>query len=111
MYTRMTVAYRRSGAAAAGEAPTAQAAAAAKPEDARRDGRGHPRGGEGRRAPRLTTTASRGRFKGRAYPALKDAVVGRDFYRSRYETKPDERRLAPDLGVSRTPVREAMAQL
>ena len=108
MYTTMTRAYRQSRAAAAGEAPTAQAAA--KPEDARRDERGHPRD-EAPRAPRLTPIASRESFKGRAYTALKDAIVGMDVYRSRSDIKLDERRLASDLGVSRTPVREAMAQL
>jgi DNA-binding GntR family transcriptional regulator len=111
MYTTMTRAYRQSRAAAAGEAPTAQAAAAAKPVDARRDERGHPRGDEAPRAPRLTPIASRESFKGRAYTALKDAIVGMDVYRSRSDIKLDERRLASDLGVSRTPVREAMAQL
>ena len=34
-----------------------------------------------------------------------------DVYRSRAEIRLDERRLAQDFGVSRTPVREAMAQL
>jgi DNA-binding GntR family transcriptional regulator len=124
MYTTMTRAYRQSSTAAAGEAPAARAAAAApaegevdrapreetprsvaarRPEHARRD--------EPPRAPRLTPIASRESFKGRAYTALKDAIVGMDVYRSRSDIKLDERRLASDLGVSRTPVREAMAQL
>jgi DNA-binding GntR family transcriptional regulator len=34
-----------------------------------------------------------------------------DVYRSRAEIRLDERRLAQDFGISRTPVREAMAQL
>jgi DNA-binding GntR family transcriptional regulator len=34
-----------------------------------------------------------------------------DIYRSRAEIRLDERRLAQDFGISRTPVREAMAQL
>src|SRR5262249_31521833 len=34
-----------------------------------------------------------------------------DVYRSAAEIRLDERRLAQDLGISRTPVREAMAQL
>jgi DNA-binding GntR family transcriptional regulator len=34
-----------------------------------------------------------------------------DVYRSRDEIRLDERRLAQDFGISRTPVREAMAQL
>ena len=34
-----------------------------------------------------------------------------DIYRSRNEIRLDERKLAQDFGISRTPVREAMAQL
>src|ERR1700675_509560 len=61
--------------------------------------------------PRLAPIASPESFKGRAYTALKDAIVSMDVYRSRADIRLDERRLASDLGVSRTPVREAMAQL
>src|SRR3984893_14145020 len=132
MYTTMTRAYRQSRTAAAGEAPAARAARAApaegevdrarpeeaprsvaanRPEHARRDEPGHARGDEAPRAPRLTPIASRESFKGRAYTALKDAIVGMDVYRRRSDIKLDDRRLASDLGVSRTPVREAMAQL
>jgi DNA-binding GntR family transcriptional regulator len=50
-------------------------------------------------------------FKSRAYSALRDVIVSLDVYDSRGEVRLDERRLAQDLGVSRTPVREAMAQL
>jgi DNA-binding GntR family transcriptional regulator len=50
-------------------------------------------------------------FKSRAYAALKDAIVSMDVYRSREDIRLDERRLALDFGISRTPVREAMAQL
>src|SRR5262249_25369018 len=50
-------------------------------------------------------------FKRRAYAALKDAIVAMDVYRSRADIRLDERRLASDFGISRTPVREAMAQL
>jgi DNA-binding GntR family transcriptional regulator len=50
-------------------------------------------------------------FKSRAYAALRDVIVSLDVYDSRDEVRLDERRLAQDLGVSRTPVREAMAQL
>jgi len=62
-------------------------------------------------SPRLKPIASVESFKGRAYTALRDAIVSMDVYRSRADIKLDERRLASDLGVSRTPVREAMAQL
>jgi DNA-binding GntR family transcriptional regulator len=50
-------------------------------------------------------------FKSQAYAALKDAIVAMDVYRSRSDIRLDERQLASELGVSRTPVREAMAQL
>ncbi len=62
-------------------------------------------------SPRLQPIVSPESFKGRAYAALKDAIVSLDVYRSRADIRLDERRLASDLGVSRTPVREAMAQL
>jgi DNA-binding GntR family transcriptional regulator len=50
-------------------------------------------------------------FKHQAYAALKDAIVSMDIYRSRTEVRLDERQLAQEFGISRTPVREAMAQL
>ncbi len=50
-------------------------------------------------------------FKSRAYAALKDVIVSMDVYHSRADIRLDERRLAHDFGISRTPVREAMAQL
>ena len=50
-------------------------------------------------------------FKNKAYAALKNVIAGMDVYRSRAEIRLDERQLAQDFGVSRTPVREAMAQL
>lgn len=50
-------------------------------------------------------------FKNKAYAALKDVIVSMDIYRSRNDIRLDERRLAEDFGVSRTPVREAIAQL
>ena len=50
-------------------------------------------------------------FKSKAYAALKSVIVGMDIYGSRSEIRLDERSLAQDFGVSRTPVREAMAQL
>jgi DNA-binding GntR family transcriptional regulator len=56
----------------------------------------------------ITSPAS---FKSRAYTALKNVIVSLDVYRERSEVRLDERRLAQDFGISRTPVREAMAQL
>src|SRR6266700_2963702 len=50
-------------------------------------------------------------FAERAYRALRDVIVSLDVYGQPGEIRLDERRLAQDLGISRTPVREAMAQL
>jgi len=72
-----------------------------------------PRVVEGDDAPRIDiqpidTSFS---FKNKAYAALKNVIVSMDIYRSRSDIRLDERKLALDFGVSRTPVREAMAQL
>jgi DNA-binding GntR family transcriptional regulator len=61
--------------------------------------------------PTVDPLASPENFKRQAYVALKNAIAAMDIYRSRAEIRLDERRLAQDFGVSRTPVREAMAQL
>ncbi|HEX5213740.1 MAG TPA: GntR family transcriptional regulator [Pseudolabrys sp.] len=50
-------------------------------------------------------------FKNKAYVALKNAIVAMDIYRNRDDIRLDERTLAQEFGISRTPVREAMAQL
>src|SRR6202453_357581 len=50
-------------------------------------------------------------FKHQVYAALKGAIAAMDIYSSRSEIRLDERSLAQDFGISRTPVREAMAQL
>ncbi len=50
-------------------------------------------------------------FKDKAYVALRNVIVSSDIYRSRTDIRLDERQLAQDFGISRTPVREAMAQL
>jgi DNA-binding GntR family transcriptional regulator len=81
-----------------------------------------PRSGSRRRAPAAPAGRSSPQpalgpievapsFKHKAYTALKNAIVGMDIYRSRDEIRLDERKLAQDFGISRTPVREAMAQL
>ncbi|HEU5016813.1 MAG TPA: GntR family transcriptional regulator [Pseudolabrys sp.] len=62
-------------------------------------------------APVLAPIEASSSFKQKAYVALKNAIVGMDIYRSRDEIRLDERKLAQDFGISRTPVREAMAQL
>jgi len=50
-------------------------------------------------------------FADRAYAALKNVILSLDIYEKPGEVRLDERQLANDLGISRTPVREAMAQL
>ncbi len=50
-------------------------------------------------------------FADRAYAALKTVILSLDIYDKPGEVRLDERQLASDLGISRTPVREAMAQL
>ena len=50
-------------------------------------------------------------LKDRIYHELKRAIVAVDIYASDGEHRLDERRLAEELGVSRTPVREALCRL
>ena len=59
----------------------------------------------------LAPLASEPSFTEKAYVALKDVITRMDLYGSHAEIRLDERQLASDLGVSRTPVREALAQL
>ncbi len=61
--------------------------------------------------PRLAPIDTSLSFKNKAYAALKTAIVGMDVYGSRSDIRLDERSLAEEFGISRTPVREAMAQL
>ena len=46
-----------------------------------------------------------------AYQALKQAIMATNIYDSAEDLRLDERRLADDLGVSRTPIREAIVRL
>src|SRR6476469_4882036 len=50
-------------------------------------------------------------FKAKAYAALKEAILKMDLYGNREPIMLDERELSDRLGVSRTPVREAVAML
>ena len=61
--------------------------------------------------PRLEPIDTSFSFKNKAYAALKSVIVGMDVYGSRTDIRLDERSLAQEFGISRTPVREAMAQL
>lgn len=72
-----------------------------------------PRGGTVELSSRvaLARLEDSGTFADRAYAALKDVIVSLDIYQRPGEVRLDERQLAQDLGISRTPVREAMVQL
>jgi DNA-binding GntR family transcriptional regulator len=61
--------------------------------------------------PRLDPLDTSFSFKNKAYAALKSVIVGMDVYGSASDIRLDERSLAEEFGISRTPVREAMAQL
>jgi len=61
--------------------------------------------------PRLEPIDTSFSFKNKAYAALKSVIAGMDVYGSGAEIRLDERSLAQEFGISRTPVREAMAQL
>ena len=50
-------------------------------------------------------------LKARAYDALKEAIMRMDIYAPQAELRLDERDLSASFGVSRTPLREALAQL
>jgi DNA-binding GntR family transcriptional regulator len=50
-------------------------------------------------------------LKDRIYEALKETIAEMNIYEGEGEPRLDERQLSEDLGVSRTPVREAIARL
>ena len=50
-------------------------------------------------------------FRDQAYAALKQAIMQADIYSHAHEIRLDERQLSESLGVSRTPIREAMTVL
>lgn len=50
-------------------------------------------------------------FRTQAYQALKRAITAVNIYAQPHELRLDERQLSQDLGVSRTPIREAMTLL
>ncbi len=61
--------------------------------------------------PRLEPIDTSFSFKNKAYAALKSVITDMDVYGGREDIRLDERSLAEEFGISRTPVREAMAQL
>src|SRR3974377_1111539 len=50
-------------------------------------------------------------LRDQAYALLKDAIAGTDIYSQRQALRLDERELMQALGVSRTPIREALSIL
>lgn len=50
-------------------------------------------------------------LKDRVYDALRETIANLNIYEGTDEPRLDERQLAEDLGVSRTPIREALARL
>jgi DNA-binding GntR family transcriptional regulator len=50
-------------------------------------------------------------LKDKVYEALKSAILLVDIYSDDADAKLDERRMAEELGVSRTPIREALSRL
>ena len=50
-------------------------------------------------------------FRDQAYAAIKQAIMDADIYAHAQELRLDERQLSRSLGVSRTPIREAMTLL
>src|SRR5579872_5167886 len=67
-----------------------------------------PRPSPNLRVPRLDTGST---FAKEAYLALKRAICAMDIYEVPHEIRLDERKLSEGLGVSRTPIREAMTLL
>ena len=59
----------------------------------------------------VTPIASNASLRDQAYAALKQAIVEADIYSHSGEVRLDERQLSLSLGVSRTPIREAMTLL
>jgi DNA-binding GntR family transcriptional regulator len=50
-------------------------------------------------------------LRDKVYDSLKQAIMSMNLYATREELRLDERQLSADLGVSRTPIREAISRL
>ena len=61
--------------------------------------------------PPLSPIATSASLRDQAYAALKEAITNADIYAHPNEIRLDERELSQALGVSRTPIREAMTLL
>ncbi|RJL18908.1 GntR family transcriptional regulator [Paracoccus siganidrum] len=60
---------------------------------------------------RLKPLAVSSTLKDRIYDALRDAILKMNIYGEGTDLRLDERRMAAELGISRTPLREAVARL
>lgn len=60
---------------------------------------------------KLSPIASNFTLKDHVYEKLKDAITEMDIYSAETDLRLDERSLAEQLGISRTPLREAIARL
>nr|WP_156924673.1 GntR family transcriptional regulator [Burkholderia sp. WSM2230] len=59
----------------------------------------------------LQPIGASGSLRDQAYAALRQAIADTDIYQTREDVRLDERLLSETLGVSRTPIREAMTLL
>ena len=69
------------------------------------------RGGESTSGLTLTSLVKEPNFRTRVYDALKRAIIEMDIYSSAEPRWIDERQISEKLGISRTPIREALAAL
>jgi DNA-binding GntR family transcriptional regulator len=69
------------------------------------------RGGESTRELSLTSLVKEPNFRTRVYDALKQAIIDMDVYSSAEPRWIDERQISEKLGISRTPIREALSAL
>jgi len=60
---------------------------------------------------KLRPVSSNYSLKDHIYPVLRSAIMEMDIYSAETNLRLDERQLAEQLGISRTPIREALAQL
>jgi DNA-binding GntR family transcriptional regulator len=70
-----------------------------------------PGGGDGAAPLNLQPINTTVSLRDQAYAALKQAIIDADIYSHDEELRLDERQLSQSLGVSRTPIREAMTLL
>jgi DNA-binding GntR family transcriptional regulator len=69
------------------------------------------RGGESTHELSLTSLVKEPNFRTRVYDALKQAIIDMDVYSSAEPRWIDERQISEKLGISRTPIREALSAL